>query len=69
MGADKFIGLSTVPLPHLRFWVKRRPARSIATTELLWTLVYTLGCLILSFYGSKSQNISELELGADIQPT
>jgi hypothetical protein len=54
MGADKFIGLSTVPLPRLRWWVKRKQGNSIATVELAWTLIYTLGCLVLSFYGSKS---------------
>jgi hypothetical protein len=54
MGADKFIGLSTVPLPRLRWWVKRKQGNSIATVELAWTLVYSLGCLILSFYGSRS---------------
>ena len=51
--ADKFIGLSTIPLPRLRWWIKRKPGKSIATTEFIWTFVYTLGCLVLTFTGSE----------------
>ena len=53
LGMDKYIGLSAVPLPKLRWWVKRAPKSSVATTEVIWTVLYTLGCLILSFYGSE----------------
>lgn len=56
LGMDKYVGLSAVPLPRIRWWVKR-PTNSVATTEVVWTIVYTLGCLILSFYGSKSPPI------------
>lgn len=56
--SDKFIGLSTIPLPRLRWWIKRKPGNSIATVEFLWTFVYTLGCLVLSFTGSKSSTTS-----------
>ena len=52
--SDKFIGLSTIPIPRYRWWIKRKPGNSVATVEFIWTLVYTLGCLILSFTGSKS---------------
>jgi hypothetical protein len=52
--SDKFIGLSTIPLPRYRWWNKRKPGNSIATTEFIWTIVYTLGCLVLTFTGSKS---------------
>lgn len=57
--SDKFIGLSTIPLPRLRWWIKRKPGNSIATVEVLWTLVYTVGCLVLSFTGSKSLTRSD----------
>lgn len=51
--ADKYVGLSAMPLPKLRWWIKRASPSSVATTEVVWTVVYTLGCLILSFYGSE----------------
>ena len=54
MAFSKFIGLSTIPLPKLRWWNKRKQGSSVATTEFAWTIVYTLGCLLLSFYGSTS---------------
>lgn len=54
MAFSKFIGLSTIPLPKLRWWNKRKQGSSIATIEFAWTIVYTLGCLLLSFYGSTS---------------
>lgn len=66
MGADQYIGLSTIPVPRLRWWIKRKQKSSIPTVELAWTIVYTLGCLLLSFYGSKSHSC--FEALADSQP-
>lgn len=57
LALDKYLGLTAIPLPRWRFWMKRAraPAGSVATTEVIWTVVYTFGCLFLSFYGSKSE--------------
>lgn len=66
LALDKYVGLTAIPLPRLRlrFWVKRgrTPGSSVATTEFIWTVVYTLGCLILSFYGSTSRLFPELSV-------
>lgn len=59
LGMDKYVGLSAIPLPRIRWWVKR-PTNSVATTEVIWTIIYSLGCLILSFYGSEPISSSSL---------
>jgi len=65
--SDKFIGLSTIPYPRYRWWNKKKAAHSIATVEFIWTLLYTLGCLILSFAGSKFTLLGLIDL-TDDQP-
>ncbi|ORY35674.1 ferric reductase like transmembrane component-domain-containing protein [Naematelia encephala] len=47
---EEVITLSALPLPHLRFWIKRTAKASIPTTELGCNVAYLAGILTLSFY-------------------
>jgi hypothetical protein len=47
----RYILLSDLPLPAAP-WIRRKAAR-LPATELSWTLGYTTGVLMLSFYGSE----------------
>ena len=51
---EKYVILTALPLPRMRWWIKRLPRSSIATTELIWQVGYTLLVFVLSFWGSKS---------------
>lgn len=49
---EKYIFLTSLPIPRWRWWMKRAAKRSIPTTEVGCTGLYLLGCLVLSFYGT-----------------
>jgi len=51
--AEKYVILTALPLPKLRWWIKRKTKPSVATTELVWQGGYVLGVLVLSFWGGQ----------------
>ena len=50
---EKYITLTSLSLPRLWSRTQRKPASSIQTIQLAWNVGYTVGVLVLSFWGSE----------------
>ncbi|WWD19282.1 hypothetical protein CI109_103740 [Kwoniella shandongensis] len=49
---DKHVLLTAITLPSVRFWAKKAKKVAYPTTEVAWRVGYTVGFLVLSFYGT-----------------
>ncbi|KAK8854583.1 hypothetical protein IAR55_003322 [Kwoniella newhampshirensis] len=49
---DKHVFLTALTLPSVRFWAKKAKKVAYPTTEVAWRVGYTVGFLVLSFYGT-----------------
>lgn len=57
--AEKYVVLTALPLPKLRWWIKRAAKSSVPTSELAWQGGYVIGILVLSFWGGALSFVHE----------
>jgi len=54
---EKYLYLTSLPLPKFPFWAKAMAPKSVPTSEVIWSGGYTTAVLLWSFYGSRSSNV------------
>ncbi|WVQ79682.1 hypothetical protein IAT38_001782 [Cryptococcus sp. DSM 104549] len=49
---EKYVFLTGVPVPRAHFWRKKNKWKGLPTPEVAWRVGYTVGFLVLAFYGT-----------------